>query len=115
METMLRIESEMVKVFRIKGAKGGYDWANIYLTVYDSAITVLVHSSFGTFSHHWSNTGGDPIAFLMGLEKSYALTKFQTDLRFPRFGELTAFWDHVWIPFMAHLKDLRAVARREGA
>ena len=56
-----------------------YDWCYFYLNRWpnskDGGFTLTITSSFGTWSHGWASPGGDPIAFLKELHKSYLLGK----------------------------------------
>lgn len=54
------------------------EYATIALIQHSNvSVTVMAHSSFGDFSHTWTNTGKPPIEFLKGLNFNYAMGKFK--------------------------------------
>jgi hypothetical protein len=71
----MRVTKSQAELYRIRSGKGSLAWGDITLICGAQSVSVMATSDYGTFDYRWSHCGGEPKAFLCGLDFQYAMKK----------------------------------------
>lgn len=60
----------------------GEGWADVFLLIEDTSITITINSDYGFFCYDTPNCGKDPLNFLINLRRDYVLKKVLQNKQF---------------------------------
>lgn len=71
----MTVTKAVAELYQVRSGQGSLAWGDITLKCGPESVSVTVTSDYGTFDHYWSHCGGEPKAFLTGLDFDYTMKK----------------------------------------
>jgi len=69
------VHKRQVECYKVRNKGTSSGWANFNCEWGDESVHVMIDSDYGSYSYYWSHCGQDPKAFLISLERMYAMEK----------------------------------------
>ena len=73
MTNKTKVIKSQAELYQVRA--GGCTWGDIVLVCGKESVSVMATSDYGSFDYFWSHCGGEPKAFLCGLDFQYTMKK----------------------------------------